>query len=70
MWYGEKEPKVLPNQEGGLCELMEYIDHFWDESLLRLKEAVEEEERRNHAESRFSGLLFLESDMAFMSALG
>jgi hypothetical protein len=49
---------------------MEYIDHFWDESLLRLKEAVEEEERRNHAESRFSGLLFLESDMAFMSALG
>lgn len=32
----------------GFAELKEYIDRFWDDSLLRLKEAAEEEERRNH----------------------
>jgi DNA-binding transcriptional ArsR family regulator len=32
----------------GFAELKQYIDRFWDDSLLRLKEAAEEEERRNH----------------------
>ncbi|MBO7748142.1 winged helix-turn-helix transcriptional regulator [Paenibacillus sp. MWE-103] len=30
----------------GFAELMTYIGSFWDDSLLRLKEAAEEEERR------------------------
>lgn len=30
----------------GFAELKQYVDRFWDESLLRLKEAAEEEERR------------------------
>lgn len=29
----------------GFAELMQYIESFWDDSLLRLKEAAEEEER-------------------------
>lgn len=32
----------------GFADLRAYIDHFWDDSLLRLKEAAEAEERRNH----------------------
>jgi DNA-binding transcriptional ArsR family regulator len=32
----------------GFQELKEYIDRFWDDSLQRLKEAAEDEERRNH----------------------
>lgn len=32
----------------GFAELKQYIDSFWDDSLLRLKEAAEEEERRKH----------------------
>ncbi|WP_219835736.1 helix-turn-helix transcriptional regulator [Paenibacillus sp. R14(2021)] len=32
----------------GFAELMQYIESFWDDSLLRLKEAAEEEERRKH----------------------
>jgi DNA-binding transcriptional ArsR family regulator len=32
----------------GFLELKEYIDRFWDDSLLRLKEAAEEAERKNH----------------------
>lgn len=32
----------------GFADLKAYIDRFWDDSLLRLKEAAEEEERRNH----------------------
>ena len=35
----------------GFSELKQYIDRFWDESLLRLKEAAEEEERRINNES-------------------
>jgi DNA-binding transcriptional ArsR family regulator len=31
----------------GFSELKQYIDRFWDDSLLRLKEAAEEEESRN-----------------------
>ncbi|SFB50164.1 Helix-turn-helix domain-containing protein [Cohnella sp. OV330] len=31
----------------GFESLKQYIDSFWDDSLLRLKEAAEEEERRN-----------------------
>jgi hypothetical protein len=27
---------------------MQYIESFWDDSLMRLKEAAEEEERRKH----------------------
>jgi len=27
---------------------MQYIESFWDDSLLRLKEAAEEEERRQY----------------------
>jgi DNA-binding transcriptional ArsR family regulator len=32
----------------GFQDLKEFIDQFWDDSLFRLKEAAEEEERRNH----------------------
>ncbi|MFC5651829.1 ArsR/SmtB family transcription factor [Paenibacillus solisilvae] len=32
----------------GFEELKQYIESFWDDSLLRLKEAAEEEERREH----------------------
>lgn len=32
----------------GFAELKQYIDRFWDDSLLRLKEAAEEEERRKN----------------------
>ncbi|ANX14213.1 hypothetical protein ABE41_019540 [Fictibacillus arsenicus] len=32
----------------GFKDLKEFIDQFWDDSLLRLKEAAEEEERRNN----------------------
>ncbi|NOV01702.1 ArsR/SmtB family transcription factor [Paenibacillus planticolens] len=32
----------------GFVELMQYIESFWDDSLMRLKEAAEAEERRNH----------------------
>jgi len=35
----------------GFAELKQYIDRFWDDSLLRLKEAAEEEERRIQNES-------------------
>jgi DNA-binding transcriptional ArsR family regulator len=35
----------------GFEELKQYIDRFWDDSLLRLKEAAEEEERRRKQES-------------------
>jgi DNA-binding transcriptional ArsR family regulator len=36
----------------GFSELKQYIDRFWDDSLLRLKEAAEEEERRNNEKNR------------------
>ncbi|MGO4499622.1 ArsR/SmtB family transcription factor [Paenibacillus sp. 2RAB27] len=32
----------------GFAELMQYFESFWDDSLMRLKEAAEEEERRKH----------------------
>lgn len=32
----------------GFKDLKAFIDQFWDDSLLRLKEAAEEEERRNN----------------------
>jgi DNA-binding transcriptional ArsR family regulator len=32
----------------GFTELKQYIDSFWDDRLQSLKEAAEEEERRNH----------------------
>lgn len=32
----------------GFAKLKQYIESFWDDSLLRLKEAAEEEERRKH----------------------
>ena len=32
----------------GFAEIKQYIDRFWDDSLLRLKEAAEAEERRNN----------------------
>ena len=32
----------------GFAELVQFIDQFWDTSLLSLKEAAEEEERRKH----------------------
>ena len=35
----------------GFAELKQYIDRFWDDSLLRLKKAAEEEERRIQNES-------------------
>jgi DNA-binding transcriptional ArsR family regulator len=35
----------------GFSEIKQYIDRFWDDSLLRLKEAAEEEERRLNNES-------------------
>ena len=36
----------------GFAELMQYIESFWDDSLLRLKEAAEEEERRKHGSNQ------------------
>ncbi|MFF2449495.1 ArsR/SmtB family transcription factor [Neobacillus sp. NPDC058068] len=36
----------------GFAELKQYIDRFWDESLLLLKEAAEEEERRKNDENK------------------
>ncbi|MED1471261.1 metalloregulator ArsR/SmtB family transcription factor [Bacillus salipaludis] len=36
----------------GFTELKQYIDRFWDDSLLRLKEAAEEEERRKNESNR------------------
>jgi DNA-binding transcriptional ArsR family regulator len=32
----------------GFAELKQFIDHFWDDHLLLLKEAAEEEERKIH----------------------
>ncbi|MBD2870300.1 ArsR/SmtB family transcription factor [Paenibacillus arenilitoris] len=32
----------------GFAEIRQLIESFWDDSLLRLKEAAEEEERRKH----------------------
>ncbi|CAM3424861.1 metalloregulator ArsR/SmtB family transcription factor [Paenibacillus lupini] len=32
----------------GFAELMQYLESFWDDSLLRLKEAAEEEERKQY----------------------
>jgi len=32
----------------GFAELKQYIESFWDDSLMRLKAAAEEEERRIH----------------------
>jgi DNA-binding transcriptional ArsR family regulator len=36
----------------GFTDLKSYIDRFWDDSLLRLKEAAEEEERRNYESTK------------------
>src|SRR5262245_39898932 len=36
----------------GFAELKQYIESIWDDSLLRLKEAAEEEERRSHETDR------------------
>ncbi|AJY75112.1 ArsR/SmtB family transcription factor [Paenibacillus beijingensis] len=36
----------------GFAELKQYIESFWDDSLMRLKEAAEEEERRKHAANK------------------
>ncbi|MCF6139046.1 ArsR/SmtB family transcription factor [Pseudalkalibacillus berkeleyi] len=35
----------------GFAALKNFVDQFWDDSLIRLKEAAEEEERRNHDSS-------------------
>lgn len=32
----------------GFSEIKQYIESFWEDSLMRLKEAAEEEERRQH----------------------
>jgi hypothetical protein len=32
----------------GFKELKQYLDSFWDDSLMRLKEAAETEERRKN----------------------
>ncbi|WP_064093489.1 ArsR/SmtB family transcription factor [Rossellomorea aquimaris] len=32
----------------GFSDLRQFIDQFWEDSLLRLKEAAEKEERRKH----------------------
>jgi DNA-binding transcriptional ArsR family regulator len=54
----EESGLVLVRREGtkryyrirreGFSELKQYIDRFWDESLLLLKEAAEEEERKKN----------------------
>jgi DNA-binding transcriptional ArsR family regulator len=36
----------------GFADLKAYIDRFWDDSLLRLKEEAEEEERRKHESNK------------------
>lgn len=59
----EESGLVLVRREGtkryyrirreGFSELKQYIDRFWDDSLLLLKEAAEEEERkRNDTKSK------------------
>lgn len=37
---------VLCMRREGLAELKQYIDQFWDDRLMRLKEAAEAEERK------------------------
>lgn len=39
----------------GFSELKQYIDRYWDDSLLRLKQAAEEEERRNRISDEPTG---------------
>lgn len=36
----------------GFAELMHYIESFWDDSLMRLKEAAEEEERSKQSDEQ------------------
>ncbi|WP_274361686.1 ArsR/SmtB family transcription factor [Paenibacillus thermotolerans] len=40
--------RIYGIRRDGFAELKQYIESFWDDSLSRLKEAAEEEERRNH----------------------
>jgi DNA-binding transcriptional ArsR family regulator len=36
----------------GFSELRQYIDSYWNDSLMRLKEAAEQEERRKHESNK------------------
>ncbi|MGG4169003.1 metalloregulator ArsR/SmtB family transcription factor [Rossellomorea vietnamensis] len=44
----EGTKRIYRIRREGFAELREFIDQFWDDSLLRLKEAAEEEERKKH----------------------
>jgi DNA-binding transcriptional ArsR family regulator len=44
----EGTKRIYRIRREGFSELREFIDQFWDDSLLRLKEAAEEEERKKH----------------------
>jgi DNA-binding transcriptional ArsR family regulator len=44
----EGTKRIYKIRREGFTELREFIDQFWDDSLLRLKEAAEEEERKKH----------------------
>jgi DNA-binding transcriptional ArsR family regulator len=44
----EGTKRIYKIRREGFTELREFFDQFWDDSLLRLKEAAEEEERKKH----------------------
>ncbi|MCA1064046.1 metalloregulator ArsR/SmtB family transcription factor [Rossellomorea sp. AcN35-11] len=44
----EGTKRIYRIRREGFTELRQFIDQFWDDSLLRLKEAAEEEERKKH----------------------
>jgi DNA-binding transcriptional ArsR family regulator len=44
----DKTKRYYSIRREGFSELKEYIDRFWDDSLLMLKEAAEEEERKKN----------------------
>lgn len=46
----EGTKRIYRIRREGFSELREFINQFWDDSLLRLKEAAEEEERKKNGE--------------------
>jgi DNA-binding transcriptional ArsR family regulator len=46
----EGTKRIYKIRREGFTELREFFDQFWDDSLLRLKEAAEEEERKKHGD--------------------
>lgn len=44
----DKTKRYYSIRREGFAEVKQYIDRFWDDSLLMLKEAAEEEERKKN----------------------